>query len=211
MRRSFTRRAGLFMLAVAALLSACATGYRMDNTVQSFSGLSGLPANPSYRFERLPSQRALPGQDLVEALADPALHQVGLRRDDAQPRYAVQVGARVQRMLSPWADPWYGGGWMPGLSFGASGFGSRSGIGLGLGWGGPLWPRSEQPWYQREVSVLVRELSTNQVVYETRATNQGPWIDDKTALAAMFQAALQGFPTPPAGVRRVDLQVGGKK
>jgi hypothetical protein len=27
-------------------------------------------------------------------------------------------------------------------------------------------------------------------------------------LAAMFQAALQGFPTAPAGPRRVDVQVG---
>ncbi len=43
----------------------------------------------------------------MEALADPALHQAGLRRDDAQPRYAVQVGARVQRMHSPWADAYY--------------------------------------------------------------------------------------------------------
>jgi hypothetical protein len=27
-------------------------------------------------------------------------------------------------------------------------------------------------------------------------------------LPAMFDAAMQGFPTPPAGPRRVDIQVG---
>ena len=211
MSQLFSRRASQQMLATVALLAGCAAGYRMDNTVQSFSGLQALPPNPTYRFDRLPSQRALPGQDQVEALADPALHQAGLRRDDANPRYAVQVGARVQRMLSPWADPWYGGGWIPGWGYGA-GFGHyHRGVGMGLGWGGPLFPYYEQPWYQREVSVILRELSSNQVVYETRAINEGPWLDNNTAFAAMFQAALQGFPNPPAGTRRVDLQVGGKK
>lgn len=212
MIQSSTRRRVL-LLAAASLLAGCATGYRMDNTVQSFSGLQGLPSNPTYRFERLPSQREAPGQDRIEALADPALHQAGLRRDDAQPRYAVQVGARIQRMHSPWADPYGGGwGWGSGVSLGVgTGFGVSRGVGVGVGWGMPLFPRSEQPWYQREVSVLVREIASNQVVYETRATNQGPWADDSTAIGAMFQAAMQGFPTPPAGVRRVDLQLGTRQ
>lgn len=198
------RFARFFLAAAAAVvLSACATGYLLDNQVQSFSHLQGVPAQPTYRFERSLSQQADPAQQALEALADPALHKAGLRRDDAQPRYSVQVSARTDRTLSPYADPWdrwgwgWGGGW--GLGYGGRHF--------GLGLGGPF-PRTDSYWFHREVSVLVRELGTNKVVYETHAVNDGPWLDNRSVLPAMFEAAMQGFPTPPAGPRRVDIQVG---
>ncbi|MGV3569053.1 MAG: DUF4136 domain-containing protein [Ramlibacter sp.] len=189
----------LSMLLAAVALSGCATGYLLDNQVQSFSHLTALPSPATYRFERTPSQQADPTQAALEALADPALHRAGLRRDDAAPRYSVQVSARTSRMLSPYADPWdaWGGGW-------GMGFGGR---GVGIGFGMPFG-RMESPWFHREVRVLVRELATNQVVYETGATNSGPWLDNRTVIPAMFDAALQGFPTPPSGPRRVDIQVG---
>ncbi|MBA3771103.1 MAG: DUF4136 domain-containing protein [Ramlibacter sp.] len=181
--------------AAAVLLSGCATGYLLDNNVQSFSNLTALPAQPTYRFERLPSQQD-PAQVQLEAMADGALHSAGLRRDDANPRYSVQVGAQVQRVLSPWSNPWEG--------WGGIGIGHR---GVGLGFGFPFG-RLESPWYQRDVALIIRELPSNRPVYETRAANAGPWVDNRTALPAMFHAALQGFPTPPAGPRRVDLQIG---
>lgn len=186
----------------AVLLAGCATTYRLDNTVQSFSGLPALPATPTYRFERLPSQTVLPGHDQLEALADPALFKAGLRRDDASPRYTVQVSARVTRVLSPWPDPWMSPyGWGPGW-----------GPGWRPGWG-PAWgyPRTEQPWYIREVGIVVRDIASNKVVYETRANNDGPWLDSSVILAAMFDAALQGFPNPPQGPRRVDIVVGDRQ
>lgn len=194
----------LFLALVAALLSGCATGYRLDNQVQSFSGLlGGLPANPTYTFERLPSQANQPAQAQLEALADPALFAAGFRRDDAAPRYTVQVTARVQRVLSPWADPWD-----PWWGWGGFGYaGPRAG--WGYGWGGP-YPRMDQAWFEREVGILVREKSGGRVVYETRASSDGPWLDAAVVLPAMFQAALQGFPNPPAGPRRVDIQIGGQ-
>jgi hypothetical protein len=196
-----------FVLAVAAaglLLSGCATGYLLDNQVQSFSHLQALPAQPTYRFERSLSQQADPAQQALEGLADPALHKAGLRRDDATPRFSVQVTARVDRTLSPYYDPWdpwWGwGGWGMGLS----------GRHFGIGFGGP-WPRPDSYWFHREVSVIVRELPSNRVVYETHAVNDGPWIDNRTVIPAMFDAALQGFPNPPPGPRRVNIQVGGKQ
>lgn len=188
------------VVAAAVLLSGCGT-YLLENNVQSFSGLPALPANPTYTFERLPSQANQPGQKAIEALADAALFKAGLRRDDAAPRYRVQVSAAIQRVLSPWYDPWdpWGGwGWGPH-------FGPRFG---GFGWSG--FPRSDQAWYQREVALIVRDRASNQVVYETRAASDGPWLDNSVVLPAMFDAALQGFPNPPQGVRRVNIQLGDR-
>lgn len=196
------RFARFFMAAATAVLvlAGCASTYKLDNQVQSFSHLTAMPAQPSYRFERSLSQQADPAQQALEALADPALHRAGLRRDDSAPRYSVQVSARTERSLSPYADPWgpWGwGGWGVGL-------GGRH---FGLGLGGP-WPRGDSYWFHREVSVIVRELASNRVVYETRAVNDGPWLDNNAVLPAMFDAAMQGFPNPPPGPRRVDIQVG---
>ena len=197
------RFARFFMAAATAVLvlAGCASTYKLDNQVQSFSHLPAMPAQPSYRFERSLSQQADPAQQALEALADPALHRAGLRRDDSAPRYSVQVAARTERSVSPYADPWgpwgWGGGWGVGL-------GGRH---FGLGIGGP-WPRGDSYWFHREVTVIVRELAGNRVVYETRAVNDGPWLDNNAVLPAMFDAAMQGFPNPPPGPRRVDIQVG---
>ena len=197
-------RSARFVLMVAAatiVLSGCASTYTLDNQVQSFSQLSALPEQASYRFERSLSQQADPAQQALENLADPALFRAGFRRDDATPRYSVQVSASTVRSLSPYGDPWgpwgWGGGW-------GVGFHHRH---FGAGFGGP-WPGDDPYWFHREVSVVVRELSGNKVVYETHAVNDGPWLDNRAVLPAMFDAAMQGFPTPPAGPRRVDIQVG---
>jgi hypothetical protein len=189
-------RIPLAAAAAALVLSGCASTFLLDNQVQSFSQLTAMPAAPTFRWERTLSQQADPYQQGLEALADPALLQAGLRRDDAAPRYSVQVSARVLQTLSPYADPW-GGGW---------GVGFR-GHHWGMGLGGP-WDGWDSPWFHREVSVTVRDLGSNQVVYETHAVNDGPWLDNRSVLPAMFQAAMQGFPTPPAGPRRVDIHVG---
>jgi len=125
----------LWVLAAAlAALSGCASTYLLDNQVQSFSQLAMLPAQPTYRFERSLSQQMDPAQQALEALADPALHKAGLRRDDAAPKYSVQVSARAERVLSPYADPWGGWGW-GGWGLGVGG--RHFGIGLGGPWPGP--------------------------------------------------------------------------
>jgi hypothetical protein len=185
----------LSWLAVALVMTGCASTFQLDNEVRSFSSLPAVPANPAYRFERLPSQQNAQ-QAQVEAWADPALFRAGLKRDDAAPRYSVQVMARVQRILSPWADPWdgWGGGFGPG-AFAGPGY-----------WMSPF-ARMEQPWYRREASVILRELSTQKVVYESHAVSDGPWTDNAAVIPAMFDAALQGFPAAPEGVRRVNIQV----
>jgi hypothetical protein len=197
MKRSVMRLLGLLFALSSLLLTGCASSYILDNTVQSFSGLAALPSQPTYRFDRLPSQQA-PAQAELEAMADPALHKAGLRRDDANPRYSVQVTARIQPVLSPWTSPWD-------VGWGFGGFSGRR-HGFGFGFGSRL-STMESPWYHREVGVIVRELPSNKVVFESSASNEGPWTNSPAVFPAMFEAALQGFPAPPAGPRQVNVQI----
>jgi hypothetical protein len=190
----FTRIPGWVAAGAVAVLAGCAGTYTLDNTVQSFAQIGTLTTPASYRFDRLPSQQG-PDEAQLEAMADPALNAVGLRRDDASPRYAVQLGARTERTLSPWADPWGGGfGW------GGWGWHRRWGMGVGSRFDDP-------PWYHREVNVVVRDLSSNRVVFESRAISDGPYFDAAKVFPAMFSAALQGFPNPPPGPRVVNIQI----
>ena len=190
---------GLMAIALAALalLAGCASIYRLDTTVQSFSSLAGQPSPAGYRYERLPSQIHDPAQPRLEAVTDAALARVGLRRDDASPAYSVQVWTRIQYAVSPWAQPRWSG-------WGSAGWGTHHGVGLGVGVGFPIGG-IDSPWYQREVGLILREVASGRVVYETHAFHEGYWIDPARAWPAMFDAALQGFPQPPAGVRRVDV------
>jgi len=191
------------MVAGALLLSGCASSYVLDNNVQSFSSLAGMPAQPTYRFERLPSQQ-VPDHAVLESMADPALHKAGLRRDDANPKYSVQVSARIQALLSPWADPWDTWGW--GWGWGGFGWGHHRRFGLGLGYG-TRFSSWESPWYHREVNVIIRDLATGRVVFESRAANDGPWSSNAAVFPPMFEAALQGFLNPPPGPRQVNVTV----
>ena len=198
MKSSLRRLLGSALVLATVLLSGCATSYVLDSNVQSFSSLTALPAQPTYRFERLPSQQA-PDQAILESMADPALHKAGLRRDDSNPRYSVQVSTRLQPVLSPWADPWDTWGW--------GGFGRhhrRSGFGFGFG---SRLSSMEPSWYHREVAVIIRELSANRVIFESRAAHDGPWSSNASIFPPMFEAAMQGFPNPPAGPRVVNITV----
>jgi hypothetical protein len=195
MKSSWIRWCGWLVAASALWLSGCATTFTLDNTVQSFGQMADFAAPATYRFERLPSQEHV-GQAQLEALADPILYQAGFRRDDANPRYSVTVNASIARVLSPWADPWWNG-WGWGYGYGRH-FASYG-----------MWSGMDFPWFHREVSVVIRDLSSNRVVYETRAFNDGPWHNDASVLPAMFQAAMEGFPVPPPGPRVVNIQMAG--
>jgi hypothetical protein len=63
------------------------------------------------------------------------------------------------------------------------------------------------PYYQRKVSLLVRQADSGQVVYETHAAHDGRWNSSHELWCAMLDAALQGLPTPPAGARQVNIDL----
>ena len=183
------------LLCAALWLTGCASTRLVDSDVQSFSQLAGAPARATYSFERLPSQQAQGAQQsAVEDQARLALAKVGLRQDSAAPFYRVQAHARTD--LQAYPDYWDGPGW---------GWG---GWGGGRGFYGGLSMRFPPPTlYRREVGLILREAASGTVVYETRAVHEGVWTDNPAVFAAMFDAALNGFPTPPTGPRRIVLEI----
>lgn len=213
------RAAALTALTGVLLLGGCAGGViRLENDVRSYADWTasgtGAVLRPApgdlYRIERRPSQRQdpAPQREAIEALARDALERVGLRAAPdplpaglPAPRWSVELGAHSIRLPhAPWDEPYrpaYG------MSLGIGHVGRHGSIGFGM----PLFPAPAVPYYQREVSVVLRDARSGRVVYETSAAHDGPWADSPTLWAALYDAALQGFPQPPAGPRRIVIEV----
>jgi hypothetical protein len=196
-------------LAVLALtvLTGCASMRLIDSDVVSVAAAPpGMNLQGSkYRFERLPSQAHNPEAGLAEQQAQAAMTAVGLVRDDAHAQLSVMVGFSGSSYLAdPWGRP-LGPGWSPhgsiaiGTGWGG-GFGSHIGLGMGMRFPPPTH-------YRREVSLIMRDLKSGQVVYETRASHSGPWSDSMPIFSTLFQAAMANFPNPPTGVRRVNIEL----
>ena len=194
----------LFLATALALLAGCSGMRLIDNEVTSHARWQGAPAGPgtAYRFERLPSQQTAappfePGQDQLEALAQAAFGKLGLVHLPDAALLVVQLSATTV------VQPGYSGGWpgFPMVSIGAGTAGSH--IGMTFPFGRP----PEPPLYIREVQIIIRDSRSLAVVYETRARHSGPWSDTRALLPVMVEAALNGFPNPPAGPRRVNVQI----
>ena len=203
----WTRIALLF---IAICLTGCSTTRLIDSDVRSLSGFKSSPIS-GYKFERTLLQQApdqIANQQAIEAMAEAALAKVGVRRDDPRPGYSVQVSARVRQ---DWrvsaADPVGLGGLQIGLGIGVGAIRTRGNWGGNIGIGGFGFPMHQVRLYIREVSLMMRDLSTNQVVYETSASNESLWADDNNILPILFEAAVSGFPTPPIGLRRVNIEL----
>jgi hypothetical protein len=200
-----------FSAALAAMaltgLTGCASMRLIDSDVVSVAAVPpGMNLQGAkYRFERLPSQVNNPEAGLAEQQAQAAMTAVGLVRDDAGASLSVMLGfSGSQYPADPWGRP-LGPGWTPYGSIAiGSGFGGGLGSHVGLGMGMRFPPPTH---YRREVSVIMRDLKSGQVVYETRASHSGPWSDSVPIFATLFQAALANFPNPPAGPRRVNIEV----
>jgi hypothetical protein len=196
-------------LAVLALtvLTGCASMRLIDSDVVSVAAAPpGMNLQGAkYRFERLPSQAHNPEAGLAEQQAQAAMTAVGLVRDDTHAQLSVMVGFSGSSYLAdPWGRP-LGPGWSPhgsiaiGTGWGG-GFGSHIGLGMGMRFPPPTH-------YRREVSLIMRDLKSGQVVYETRASHSGPWSDSMPIFSTLFQAAMANFPNPPTGVRRVNIEL----
>lgn len=199
----------IFAVSLAGLLGGCASSRVVGSEVNSFARWAPAPPAPgsSYRFERLPSQQqTAASQARLEGLAQAALAKVGLQHNPQAASLSVQVSASSQPMLrSRWDGSHYPYG-NPNIFIGGGSGGGVSSVGVGFGFGFPLGGM-DTPLYRREVSIVMRELRSNVAVYETRAVSEEPWLDTDPVLSAMLDAALRGFPVPPAGPRRVNVEV----
>lgn len=185
-------------LTATALLTGCASVREVNSTVQSYSTLETLPTPPAYKLELLPSQKDEIHFAAIEAQAQQALARVGLVRDDSQARLVVQISAvaRYARDYASW--PYYNSPWGPRF-----GFGMGFGRGVGWGFGGSAMFDGPPLEYYRAVSVVMRDIKTQQIVYETSAQRQDVWTSDPAIFGVLFDAALTGFPKPPSGTRTV--------
>ncbi|MEO8278254.1 MAG: DUF4136 domain-containing protein [Ideonella sp.] len=194
----------LTMLLLAALLGGCAAMNQVSSEVSTFGNWPAGTTQPSFVFDRLPSQPA-ETQNALEDAALPALRSAGFRpaADPSQADYVVQLGASIS------ADPRY----VDELDF-RSRFGWAGGwhyrrYGFGPGWGFNAFPGGPiGPMYQREVVVMVRDRRSGQTVYETRASNSSNSPLINYLLPAMFQAALADFPNPAGSRRNVVTPIG---
>ena len=184
-------RRGLLLLPVAALLFACAS--TPEATVQVFTPAPSVAPGTTYRFDRSPLHGGEPAQAQMEAAADALLARVGLRRDDAAPRLSVQLTATRDPHDSPFYGP-YSGGPTVGIGIGGGSRGGSVGVGFGIPIGGGGVRASHG------VDVLMRDLSSGQVVYQARASGRSG-----AQPVALAEAALAGFPNAPMGTRTVPM------
>jgi hypothetical protein len=197
------RIVALVWMTSALLLTGCATTRVVNSQVRA---VATVPAGAQlqgakYRFERLPLQAHNPEAGLAEQQAEQALAAVGLLRDDAQAQLSVQVGFNSEQYVYDPAGRWGAYPWRP---YGSLGFGRNGAWGYNLGWGMPNPPQTD---YRREVSLVLRDLRSGLVVYETHASHYGIWRDSEPIFATLFKAALANFPNPPAGVQRVNIEI----
>jgi hypothetical protein len=173
------------------MLSSCASGPRvLDNDVQSFVGNTPPPVGATFRIDRLPSQKTdSKERTQLETLTTAALQRAGLQPDATQPQLSVQVDVQVQTFVRTPPLP------------------VRMGR-IVMAPDGTLWqPISpfmlESTWTRHRVDLILRDTATGQVALETQATFDGPWTDTLRLLPAILDGALRGYPTPPAGPRKV--------
>jgi hypothetical protein len=212
--------AWLFLLAMSILLlSGCNSMRIIESQVQTSTqwptgtaSQFAAPAKAFFRHDRLPADVNSLQAGWAEVELEAALKPLGWTRNDIEAQYSVWIGVRAAEFIAdPWGrpvrSPWFnrfnmniGTGYRP------------NSVGLGVGWGvgmntgmRPIFPPPSG--YAQEVSIIIRDLKTSNVVYQTKAAHDGPWSDHQNILRVMIGAALQGFPNPSAPNRRVDTTI----
>ncbi|MEO5660426.1 MAG: DUF4136 domain-containing protein [Polaromonas sp.] len=202
------KRALSAILSIALMtlfMAGCATVRGVQSDVTAFHHWNAAPPTlgTAYRFERLPSQQVVGAQqDYVEGLARTALSKVGMELNPAAARYSVQVMVNTQVVERPSSGGMGYDGFgfaTPGVFIGGGSRGASLGMSFPIGF--------SEPYYRRELTLLVRDLRTNQVAFESHALSDGVQNETLAVLSAMLDSALNGFPQPPPGPRRINVQI----
>lgn len=176
------------------VLGACSTVRTADSSVISFAGQVPAVSGATYRFERLPSQSKEPLYGEIEAMAEKALEQAGLKRDDAAARYSVEMSMVSEQFLR---QPLV-------LLSRHSRFVMPSDR---LFWSGYYPAMMDSVTYRYQLRLVMRDTSTARVAYETTAELEVPWSDSINMIPALLNAALRDYPLPPSGPRKVEVQL----
>lgn len=196
-KSALTLNTALVLFGASALpLSGCSSLRVIDNDVVSYSYLKDTPQPPTYSIDRLPSQKEeSPQREMLERLATQALESVGMQRDDAHGNLRLELfGSKRSHIPNM---PYYDDG----FSFGYSPWGFNPYFGYYGSW------RNVPPTqYVYDVRLVLRD-AKGKVVYETSAHYDDIWLNDELIFRLLLQSALDGFPTPPQGARRIRLQV----
>lgn len=171
----------------------------VDSDVTAFAAWTAAPPAPGtrYRFERLPSQTTATQQDRIEALATTSLSKVGMALSAVDARFSVQVILSTE-IVQRYPNNGFGWGGT-GVSVSGGSLGTSIGLSFPMGMG--------ESYYKRSLTLLMRDLTTQKVVFETRALHDGVWDDGLAVLPAMLDSALLGFPQPPVGTRRINVDI----
>lgn len=192
MRRHFLH---CLLLVSTTLLGGCGLPRMIDSEVQSFVGSEGALTGVGFRFERLPSQQAQPAQqDTLEHMAEQALTEAGLQRDDVHPHYSAQVAFSVQTIAPP----------VQRRSRAERPVLRPDGVVL---YTPSLMLTLEPPWYQHSVHLVLRRVDNARVAFESSAVFDGPWSDSANIVPVLLQAALRDYPQPPVGPRKVVIEL----
>ena len=214
MTRQFKFISGFLALCCVLFLSGCSTMRVIESQVQTSTQWptgSAAPKQALFRWERLPADVNSVQAGWAEVELEAVLTPLGWTRNDVDAQYSVWVGVRTAEFITDaWGRP-VRGPWVNHLHIGiGSGYRPR-GMSTNIGWsvGGPVYPGIRPGFppavaYAQEVSIIIRDLKTSQVVYQTKASHDGPWADHPTILRAIMGSALQGFPQPSVMNRRVD-------
>lgn len=186
----------LGLCALSVVLVGCSATRVVDNEVRSYSTFTAMPAPPTYRLERLPSQQVdSPFTQMIERLATAALANVGMQRDDQNGSLRLELNAYSNAYTPNW--PHYSA-WNMGFGYGfAPSWGWNPGFGYYGGW------RDRAPTlYVRDVRLVFRN-AQGTAVFESSARYDDIWSNDEAIYQTLFRSALEGFPNPPKGERRV--------
>jgi predicted small secreted protein len=190
------------LVVAAGTLAGCATSRMIDSDVQSFPGTPTAAVPSSFSFERLPSQKDARNQDALEAMAAAALEKKGLKQNGTDPAYRVQLNFQSEMLVREPRPGSYPVSVGFGFGFGYGHYDHRdrygsSGIGVMM----------QPSWYRNSVHLVLRESASSRVAYETTASFDGPWSDAGNLFPAVLDAALDGFPNPPSGSRKVVIEL----
>ncbi len=192
--RSFQWLTGMGLALATVVLTGCATSRNVDSEVRSFASPAPMAAGATYRFERLPSQEPK-AREPLEAAAQKVLSTKGLVRADDKASYSVQVQLDAQVLYPDSMARWA-----------YSPFSDR----VILASDGSLWRQVRRPlmdptWYRYSLQLVVRDLSSGNVAYETRAVHESPWSDTPNLIAPLMEAALTDFPQSQAQPKTITV------